>query len=55
MIPRCLPVGLLLAVAGYIPAIYGAFACAWLLGIVGGQFPAQQDQGGKDTATAEAS
>ena len=30
------PVGLLMAVAGYILGIYGALACAWLLGQVGG-------------------
>ena len=30
------PIGLLMAVAGYILGIYGALACAWLLGRVGG-------------------
>ena len=30
------PVGLLMAVVGYILGIYGALACAWLLGQVGG-------------------
>ena len=30
------PVGLLMAVAGYVLGIYGALACAWLLGQVGG-------------------
>ena len=30
------PVGLLMAVAGYILGIYGALACAWLLGQAGG-------------------
>lgn len=30
------PVGLLMAVAGYILGIYGALGCAWLLGQVGG-------------------
>ena len=30
------PVGLLMAVAGYILGIYGALLCAWLLGQVGG-------------------
>ena len=30
------PVGLLMAVAGYILGIYGAYGCAWLLGVVGG-------------------
>lgn len=30
------PIGLLMAVAGYILGIYGALACAWLLGQVGG-------------------
>ncbi|MDH5590396.1 MAG: DUF819 family protein [Gemmatimonadota bacterium] len=34
--PAMAPVGLLMAVAGYILGIYGALACAWLLGIVGG-------------------
>ncbi len=29
------PVGLLMAVAGYILGIYGALVCAWLLGLVG--------------------
>ena len=30
------PIGLLMAVAGYILGIYGALACAWLLGVGGG-------------------
>ena len=30
------PIGLLMAVAGYILGIYGALVCAWLLGQVGG-------------------
>ena len=30
------PIGLLMAVAGYILGIYGGFVCAWLLGQVGG-------------------
>lgn len=30
------PVGLLMAVAGYVLGIYGALACAWLLGLAGG-------------------
>ncbi len=30
------PIGLLMAVAGYILGIYGALLCAWLLGLVGG-------------------
>ena len=30
------PIGLLMAVAGYILGIYGAYGCAWLLGVVGG-------------------
>ena len=30
------PVGLLMAVAGYILGIYGGLVCAWLLGIIGG-------------------
>jgi uncharacterized membrane protein len=34
--PAMAPVGLLMAVAGYILGIYGGLACAWLLGIVGG-------------------
>lgn len=34
--PAMAPVGLLMAVAGYIFGIYGALVCAWLLGIVGG-------------------
>ena len=34
--PAMAPVGLLMAVAGYILGIYGGIACAWLLGIVGG-------------------
>jgi uncharacterized membrane protein len=34
--PAMAPVGLLMAVAGYILGIYGALVCAWLLGIVGG-------------------
>jgi uncharacterized membrane protein len=33
--PAMAPVGLLMAVAGYILGIYGALACAWLLGLVG--------------------
>ena len=34
--PAMAPVGLLMAVAGYILGIYGALVCAWLLGLVGG-------------------
>ena len=34
--PALAPVGLLMAVAGYVLGIYGALVCAWLLGIVGG-------------------
>ena len=34
--PAMAPVGLLMAVAGYILGIYGGLACAWLLGLVGG-------------------
>ena len=30
------PIGLLMAVAGYILGIYAAIVCAWLLGLVGG-------------------
>ncbi len=33
--PAMAPVGLLMAVAGYILGIYGAIACAWLLSLVG--------------------
>jgi uncharacterized membrane protein len=33
--PAMAPVGLLMAVAGYVLGIYGALVCAWLLGIVG--------------------
>jgi uncharacterized membrane protein len=34
--PAMAPVGLLMAVAGYILGIYGGLACAWLLGLIGG-------------------
>ena len=34
--PAMAPIGLLMAVAGYILGIYGALLCAWLLGVVGG-------------------
>ena len=34
--PAMAPVGLLMAIAGYILGIYGAIACAWLLGMAGG-------------------
>jgi uncharacterized membrane protein len=34
--PAMAPVGLLMAVAGYILGIYGGLVCAWLLGMVGG-------------------
>jgi len=34
--PAMAPVGLLMAVAGYILGIYGALVCAWLLAMVGG-------------------
>ena len=33
--PAMAPVGLLMAVAGYVLGIYGALGCAWLLGLVG--------------------
>jgi len=33
--PALAPVGLLMAVAGYVLGIYGALAAAWLLGVVG--------------------
>ena len=34
--PAMAPVGLLMAVAGYVLGIYAALACAWLLGLIGG-------------------
>jgi uncharacterized membrane protein len=34
--PALAPVGLLMAVAGYVLGIYGALGAAWLLGVVGG-------------------
>ena len=34
--PAMAPVGLLMAVAGYILGIYGALVCAWLLGLIAG-------------------
>lgn len=34
--PAMAPVGLLMAVVGYVLGIYGGLVCAWLLGIVGG-------------------
>jgi uncharacterized membrane protein len=34
--PAMAPVGLLMAVAGYVLGIYGALVCAWLLGLIGG-------------------
>lgn len=34
--PAMAPVGLLMAVAGYVLGIYAALACAWLLGVVAG-------------------
>ncbi len=34
--PAMAPVGLLMAVAGYILGIYGALACAWMLGAMAG-------------------
>ena len=33
--PALAPVGLLMAVAGYVLGIYGALGAAWLLGLVG--------------------
>ncbi len=33
--PAMAPVGLLMAVAGYVLGIYAALACAWLLGLIG--------------------
>jgi hypothetical protein len=30
------PVGLLMAVSGYVLGIYGALFCAWLLALIGG-------------------
>ena len=35
-LPAMAPVGLLMAVAGYILGIYAALGCAWLLGVVAG-------------------
>ncbi len=34
--PAMAPVGLLMAVAGYVLGIYGALACAWILGAIAG-------------------
>ena len=34
--PAMAPVGLLMAVAGYILGIHGALVCAWLLGLLAG-------------------
>ncbi|NIM51260.1 MAG: DUF819 family protein [Gemmatimonadales bacterium] len=34
--PAMAPVGLLMAVAGYVLGIYGALGCAWILGLIGG-------------------
>jgi uncharacterized membrane protein len=34
--PAMAPVGLLMAVAGYVLGIYGALLCAYLLSLVGG-------------------
>lgn len=34
--PALAPVGLLMAVGGYVLGIYGGLACAWLLGVIGG-------------------
>ena len=34
--PAMAPVGLLMAVAGYVLGIYGGLACAWMLGALGG-------------------
>ena len=34
--PAMAPVGLLMAVAGYVLGIYGALVCAWLLGLLAG-------------------
>src|SRR5690606_15273345 len=33
--PAMAPVGLLMAVAGYVLGIYGGIACAWLLRLIG--------------------
>ena len=35
-LPAMAPVGLLMAVAGYVLGIYGALGCAWMLGQLGG-------------------
>jgi len=34
--PAMAPVGLLMAVAGYVLGIYAALGCAWILGVIGG-------------------
>ena len=34
--PAMAPVGLLMAVAGYVLGIYAALGCAWMLGALGG-------------------
>ena len=34
--PAMAPVGLMMAVAGYVLGIYGALVCAWLLGMLAG-------------------
>ncbi len=34
--PAMAPVGLLMAVAGYVLGIYGALLCAWILGVLAG-------------------
>jgi uncharacterized membrane protein len=34
--PALAPVGLLMAVGGYVLGIYGGLACAWLLSVIGG-------------------
>ncbi len=33
--PAMAPVGLLMAVAGYVLGIYGGVICAWMLGAIG--------------------
>jgi uncharacterized membrane protein len=34
--PAMAPVGLLMAVAGYVLGIYGGLLTAWILGLIGG-------------------
>jgi uncharacterized membrane protein len=34
--PAMAPVGLLMAIGGYVLGIYGGLACAWMLSLIGG-------------------